>query len=121
MKKFITLDVLVAAVLILFLSILVRGPELLMPMNLNSMALILFIISFMVFVGLIFREESSDERETLHKLEAGRVAYLSGIGIITLGIITQSFSYSIDPWLVYALIVMILVKIFARIYFQIKH
>ena len=31
-----------------------------------------------------------DEREKLHRLEAGRFAYLAGIAVITLGIIIPS-------------------------------
>jgi hypothetical protein len=121
MKKFFTLDIIVSLILILSLFTFLKGPELLMPMTANSMALVLFVALFAVFVGLIFRESSSDEREKLHKLEAGRIAYLVGISVITLGIVIQSFSYDIDPWLFYALISMIIVKIAARIYAQLRH
>ena len=121
MKKIFNLELVTSAVLVLVLLTFLNGPELLMPMTFNSMALVLFIIFSIMFIGLIFRENSFDERERLHKLEAGRVAYLSGIVVITIGIIVQSFSYSIDPWLVYTLITMIIIKIAVRIYVQGKH
>jgi len=121
MKKIFTFDIIVSAILIISLISFLKDPELLMPMTLNSVALVIFVAIFAVFIGLIFRENALDEREKLHKLEAGRVAYVAGILVIALGIIVQSFSYNIDPWLFYALISMIVIKILARIYVQLKH
>lgn len=121
MNKIFNWEFIVSAVLVLVLLTFLSGPELLMPMNFNSMALVLFAIFSIMFLGLIFRESAHDEREKLHKLEAGRIAYLCGIVVITIGIIIQSFSYNIDPWLVYTLITMIIIKIAVRIYAQIKH
>lgn len=121
MKKNFNLEFIVSIILVLVLLTFLSGPELLMPMNFNSMVLVLFVIFSIVFLGLIFREGSFDEREKLHKLEAGRIAYLCGVVVITIGIIIQSFSYNIDPWLVYTLITMIIIKIGVRLYVQTKH
>lgn len=121
MKNLVRIEIIVAAVLIFLLLTFLNGPELLMPMLFNSMAIVLFVILAILFTGLVFRESALDERERLHRLEAGRVAYLSGIVVIAFGIIVQSFSYDIDPWLVYSLIAMIIVKIASRLYAQKKH
>ena len=121
MRNLYFMEVIVSAILVFVLLTFLSGPELLMPMSFDSMAMILFVVLAVLFTGLVFRENAMDEREKLHRLEAGRFAYLAGIAVITLGIIIQSFSYNIDPWLVYSLIAMIIVKIASRIYAQLRH
>jgi len=121
MKKMLRIEIVVSLVLVVVLLTFLRGPELLMPMSFDSMALVLFVIFLVMFIGLLFREGALDERERLHRLEAGRFAYIAGILVITAGIVYQSFSYNIDPWLVYALITMIIVKIASRVYAQMNH
>ncbi len=71
---------------------------------------------FGVFASFILREKIVDEREGQHRMFAGRNAFLAGAGILTLGIVVQGYSHSVDPWLVVALVVMILVKIGTRIW-----
>ncbi len=57
-----------------------------------------------------------DERDALHRTLAGRNAFLAGSGILTLAIVIQGYTHSVDPWLVLALIAMIVVKIGTRIW-----
>jgi glucose uptake protein GlcU len=69
---------------------------------------------FGVFASFVLREQSIDEREEQHKSLAGRNAYLAGSGILMLGIVAQGYAHSVDPWLVIALIGMVVVKLVTR-------
>ena len=71
---------------------------------------------FGIFASFILREKSVDEREYQHKSLAGRNAFLAGSGILVLGIVVEGYTHTVDPWLVIALVMMILVKIATRIW-----
>lgn len=71
---------------------------------------------FGVFASFILRESTVDERDSQHRTFAGRNAFLAGSGVLTLGIVVQGYAHSVDPWLVVALIVMIVVKIGTRMW-----
>jgi hypothetical protein len=71
---------------------------------------------FGIFATFILREGVVDEREGQHRTLAGRNAFLAGSGVLTLGIVIQGYAHTVDPWLVVALIVMIVVKIGTRIW-----
>ncbi len=71
---------------------------------------------FGVFASFILREKVVDEREGQHRGLAGRNAFLAGAGVLTLGIVVEGYAHSVDPWLVIALTVMIVIKIGTRIW-----
>ncbi len=71
---------------------------------------------FGIFASFILREQAFDERDSQHRTLAGRNAFLSGSGVLTFGIVYQGYFHKVDPWLVVALIVMVLVKIGTRIW-----
>ncbi len=71
---------------------------------------------FGIFASFILREGSIDEREDQHKSFAGRNAFLAGAGVLTLGIVVQGYTHTVDPWLVVALIVMVVTKIATRMW-----
>ncbi len=74
------------------------------------------LVFFGIFASFILREKSFDERDNLHRSLAGRNGFIAGSSILILGIVTEGYSHSVDPWLVGALIVMILTKIGTRIW-----
>lgn len=104
-------------VLILFLL----PGELLMPMNSETMITVVLSVLFIVFAALVFRESSKDERENVLRMNAGRVSFLLGSVIAIVGILYQSLSHEIDPWLVITLIGMVLAKTLTRFYSTIKN
>jgi len=107
----------ISAVAILGIAILFLNPgHLTMPESIQSMLIVGLIVSFLTFAAYIFREKSSDERETMHILSAGRISYLVGVGTIILGIVLQATRHEIDPWLIIALCAMIFSKLLSRIY-----
>jgi hypothetical protein len=71
---------------------------------------------FGVFASFILRESMVDERDAQHRTLAGRNAFLAGSGLLTLGIVIQGYTHTVDPWLVITLIVMVVVKIGTRIW-----
>jgi len=71
-----------------------------------------------VFAGFVMREKIADERDALHRMNASRAAYLSGLAILTIAFVLQGLTHSIDPSISLALGVMIVVKFGARIYFD---
>src|SRR3990167_4347974 len=109
-------SVIILAIAILFL----KSESLSMPMSMQSTLILGFIVAFLTFAAYIFREKSSDERESVHILTAGRISYLVGVGALILGIIFQALEHNIDPWLVIALCAMIVSKLLSRIYSHFK-
>ena len=71
---------------------------------------------FGIFASFILRENMIDERDNQHRSLAGRNAFLAGSGLLTLGIVIQGYTHTVDPWLVTTLIVMIIVKIGTRMW-----
>lgn len=116
MKVEIITSIIIAGIAVVFLN----PGHLSMPDSLNSMLIVVIILAFLAFSGLVLKEKSSDERETMHIMLAGRLSYLVGIGVLIFGIVMQAFNHGIDPWLVIALCAMILSKLLARIYSNLK-
>ena len=72
--------------------------------------------AFAAFSSFVLREFASDEREGLHRMLAGRIAYLAGSAVLTFAIVIQELQHMLDAWLVAALVIMILTKIVASLY-----
>lgn len=87
-----------------------------MPDMLEMATLVVVFALTVIWIGLVAREEDGDEREILHRMYAGRVAYLSGIIILTLALVVQGLSHVVDPWVPCALVVMIISKLGTRWY-----
>ncbi len=70
-----------------------------------------------VWAGFVAREGAADEREALHRMNAGRAGYLAGFAVLTAGLLAQGFfEHHVDPWLAGALAVMVIAKVAARLY-----
>ncbi|MBI5456984.1 hypothetical protein HY969_04585 [Candidatus Kaiserbacteria bacterium] len=64
-----------------------------------------------MWIGFVAREHGGDERDVQNRMYAGRIAYLSGIGILTLALVLQGVAHAIDPWIPLALGTMVLAKV----------
>jgi len=89
-----------------------------MPEMGSTLALLGVTVLVSIFAGFVIFENAGDEREVVHRMNAGRVAYLSGLGVLTVALIVQGLKYEIDPWISLALGVMVVSKLVARKYFQ---
>ncbi len=87
-----------------------------MPMMGEMIALMLVVVLLVVWAGFVMQEQTHDEREVLLKMKSGRVAYLSGLGVLLMALLVQGFAHTIDPWIAITLAVMVVVKLLARLY-----
>lgn len=107
-----------AAVLVALLILLSDPFMLWMPAQAQTAALLGAAILACLWAGFVMYEHANDEREALHKMHAGRAAYLSGIAILTLALIFQGLAHNIDPWVSAALAAMVISKLAARLYLE---
>lgn len=121
MNSIIKSEVLIATILIAILVAFLQPFGLSMPDSSVSMLIVALIIAFLLFASVVWKEETKDERESLHKLQAGQISFIVGAGILIVGIIVQSLQHNIDVWLIITLVGMILTKVFSRLYSAIKH
>lgn len=109
-------DYIISIIFILLLILFLDPFMILMPSSLMYMALVVLLVVFIFFVGLLWRERKGDERTEIHRMFAGRIGYLGGVTVLLLGIIFQAFQGDIDAWVVCALGVMIIGKLGALIW-----
>ena len=112
------LHVVVAVLLAFFLLVLADLVPFWMPMMGEMMALLLVVVLLIIWAGFVLQEVTHDEREVLLKMKSGRVAYLSGLGVLTLALVVQGLSEMIDPWIAIALAVMVISKLLTRFYLE---
>jgi len=121
MKNNFLQEIIVSGVLIILLVLFLNPFELWMPPILLMMMVLGLVVVFSLFASFIWRENNKDEREGLHKMMAGRIAFLAGTATLVIAIIIQSFRHELDAWLVVTLGVMILAKIVGLLYGRIKY
>ena len=109
---------LINALALVFCAILLLNPfHIWMPNMVALFVLALILVFFGIFASFLLREQAGDERDVLHRMLAGRNAFLSGSFVLLSGIVVESFSHhTVDPWIVIALVVMIVVKIGSRVW-----
>ena len=107
----------IAAAILLALLATISDPFMLwMPPKVGMAAFLFVAVLMSVWVGLIMYEKASDERDAVHRMYAGHIAYLSGIVVLTIALVTQGLSHSIDPWITGALATMVVAKLGTRLY-----
>ncbi len=109
-------ETLVTVALIAIAILLLNPFHFWMPDVMVMSMLVGALVLFGIFASFILRERTADERDNQHKTLAGRNAFLAGSGILMLGIVIQGYTHSVDPWLVIALIGMVVVKIITRVW-----
>ena len=114
MKNKITKEIIVSLTLIV-LAVLLLNPFHFWMQDMMVMGmLVALLVLFGIFASFILKETIVDERDDVNRSLAGRNAFLGGSTVLMLGIGIQGYTHSIDPWLVIALIVMIIIKISTR-------
>jgi hypothetical protein len=94
--------------------------SLFMPGYMVMTYLVAAIVLFIVFATFLWKENKGDEREQYHRLFADRVAYLAGSATLLIGIVVSELAHELDPWLIYALAIMVIAKVGGLIYSKIK-
>ena len=121
MKNNLLQEIFVSLILIILLVLLFNPFDFWMPSALLMMIVASFVAIFGSFVSFVWRENSKDERESLHKSIAGRAAFLAGASVLVAATVVQSFNHAIDPWIVTALGIMILAKTIGLMYSRAKY
>jgi L-asparagine transporter-like permease len=116
-NKYLT-EIIVSLVLIVLLLMIINPRNVFMPSMSQEMFTTATVVVFGFFASLILREQTKDEREDKHRGLAGRSAFLSGVTVLLCGIVIQVLNHNLDTWLVFTLVVMILIKIVNRIYYD---
>lgn len=99
------------------LAIFVINPfHIWMPTMTHIAILAALVVMFGIMSVFVLQERAEDERDNAHRMVAGRTAYLSGAGVLLMGIVIQSIEEQLDPWLVVALLAMVFGKMFSRLY-----
>lgn len=110
--------------LIMMLLMLGFGVALMNPFDwfmfsqIEMIVLAIFAGLFAIFIALFWNEKPTDERDSLHMMFAGRIAFLVGTSVATVGIVIQSIQHDLDPWLPVVLLSMVVSKYAARVYAQ---
>ena len=88
-----------------------------MPTHLAMMAMVGATIIVALFAGTVLQEKAGDERESHNRSLAGRIGYLAGLVVLTLGVLVEGLTtHHVDTWVASALGVMVIAKILARFY-----
>lgn len=106
----------IAVALLALLALLLNPFHFWMPGPAAMMLTAGVVVVFGIFAALIWRENGGDERERVHRMFAGRTAFLAGAGVLVAGIVFQSYSHALDPWLPVTLGVMVAAKVLGRVY-----
>jgi uncharacterized membrane protein len=107
--------VIVALVLVVLLALLSDAFMVWMSKGLQMITLLTVVVFMVLWAGFIMHERAHDEREAAHIMQAGRIAYLSGILTLTLALVIQGLAHAVDPWISFTLAVMVLSKLAARL------
>jgi len=110
------LEFITALGLMVLAGLVLNPSHLFMPDAVLMLLLVAILAAFCVLAAFVVRESAADERELSHRALAGRYAFLTGSAVLVVGIISEGMTHAVDPWLVYALIGMVLVKIGTRMY-----
>lgn len=121
MKNNLLQEISISGILIILLILFLNPFGFWMPSTLLMMMVLGLVVVFILFASFVWRENHRDEREMLHKMRAGRVAFLVGTALLTLGIIIQSFNHELDLWLIFILVGMIVAKVATLVYGQVRN
>lgn len=91
-----------------------------MPTMLANGVLLSVIAAFIVFAVFIWKEKAPDERAEQHRLAADRIAFLTGAGILVFGVLWQTWHHGQNIWLLSALVGMVLSKLGALVYQEMR-
>jgi len=108
-----TNEIALTTFLIILLVFLWNPWSLWMPSQLNYMIAAALAVIVSLYAGLVLKEKSRDEREEKLLAQAGRFGFIAGVIAISVGIVFQIITSKPDTFLMIALAVMVLVKIFS--------
>ena len=116
MKNNLKIEMTISLTLVILAILLLNPFHFWMPNMVHMMMLAFTLVTIALFAIFILREKVQDERDTVHRMLSGRVAFLMGSILLTIGIVIQSLQDTMDVWLVVVLVAMVLSKLLTRMY-----
>ena len=116
MKNKSIIEFFVATALVVILILILNPMHFWMPDMAHVTVLGLLLVIFVAYAAFALREEIVDERDALHRMFAGRAAFITGTTILTLGVFFGALEGEVDKWLVFTLVGMIIAKLATRLY-----
>ena len=105
---------LIALALVILLGLLANPFMVWMPSPTEMLVVLVAAILAVVYGGFVLKENGGDERDVLHRMLAGRAAFLASLAVLTIALIYQGAHRAIDPWIPAALALTILAKLVAH-------
>lgn len=103
----------------LITGFLIQGRDSMSMEQMISVSVLLGV--YVVAMSLLGEGKTTDERESQHRYTANRLALIAGTSVLSVGVLVQLFTHSLDYWLLAGLIAINLVKIISLIYSNYKH
>jgi hypothetical protein len=116
MNKNVILQLISAVVLAVIALFLVDPMHAWMPDMPHEVILAGAVVVFGAIAIFVFSENKGDERDVAHRASAGRAAFFAGGTVLLVAIIAEGLSGLPDPWLVFALVAMVLGKVIMRLF-----
>jgi len=113
-------EIIIALIFLILMFLCLDPFDWLMPSMAQMLFLVLLVLVAAIFSTFVWREGKGDERELMHRMLAGRIAFLAGIIILLIAIVIQSLNHQLDHWLIITLGVMVIAKIVGLLYGQKK-
>lgn len=111
-------EIALSALLVFLIVALLNPFHLFMSGMVHMLVLGLLIVIIGLFVGIIFHEKALDEREQMHRAQSARIGYSIGLLVVTAGVLLQTLKGMNDPWLLLALLGLVLGKVVSRAVFR---
>lgn len=112
---------LVATCLLVFSLVLLASPvDIGMPGSVQSILIVAFSLLFLGFMLFVWNEVPRDEREAMLMLQADRIAFLVGAGVMALILVVQFINGSADVVLAGVLGLMVVVKVAAALWSRLR-
>jgi cell division protein FtsW (lipid II flippase) len=108
-------EIAIVVILVVVLFTLLNPLHWWMPTMMLASLLIVALVVFGLFAVFIMQEQFVDERESHNGIMAGRAAFIAGTAVLTIGIVFQSTTHHVDPWLFITFVIMVLVKLITRV------
>jgi hypothetical protein len=106
----------ISVALIALFIVLLNPFHLWMPDMMHLLLLALGVVVFGAYAVFVMRERALDERDGVYRMRSGRAAFLVGAGALVCGILYESGAGSVDIWLVFVLVLMVVTKVGVHFY-----
>lgn len=121
MRNSLIQEIALSLVLLVLMVLFLNPMGIWMPGNVVMLMVFILVVVFTLFASFVWREQPRDEREMVHGMFAGRIAFLAGAAVLVAGVIVQGVRHEVDIWLVLAIGAMLFAKILGLVYSRLRN